>query len=304
MIRRLALAAWVAVSVALIPTPTRATTVPKFPDFSNNDPCYCAATLKAHGIKGEIDKANQGTRFIDSTFAGMVADAKLHKLPVGGYDFDELYTAKEAYTFIERLRAVGINRNTVRTFPPTLDVEYGNANRAGLEHQLAVLFRVYGRAQIYTGSFYWEEHFGCWKPPKVTFWIAGYPTARTPCGVPSTSWYAHQYTDHGYNGAGFADLSYFRGTASLFSHYTQALPVQLNVAGLRASLLAHQKERAVLHADIDTRQCRHGQHNLPRYPVRLRLRYHTLCGRWIARGKVVIKVEKRIERELRGSRRQ
>lgn len=289
-----------AVAAAALAVPATAVAVPQFPDFSNNDPCYCAATLKVHGIKGEIDKANQGTRFIDSTFAGMVADAKLHKLPVGGYDFDELYTAQETYTFVNRLKAVGINRNTVRTFPPTLDIEYFHPTRAGVEHQLAVLFRVYGRAQIYTGSFFWEEHFGCWAPPKVTFWIAGYPTARTPCGVPSTRWYAHQYTDHGFNGAGLADLSRFRGTAALFSHYTQAVPVQLDVAGLRASLLVHQKERAVLHANIETRQCRPGQHNLPRSPRRLRLRYHTLCGRWLARGAVIIRVEKRIKRELRG----
>jgi GH25 family lysozyme M1 (1,4-beta-N-acetylmuramidase) len=271
----------------------------QFPDFSNNDPCYCAVALKTHGIIGEIDKANQGTRFVDSTFVGMVADAKRHKLPVGGYDFDELYTAEETYTFVERLKAAGINRSTVRTFPPTLDVEYGHVSRSGLEHQLAVLFRVYGRAQIYTGTPFWESHFGCWVPAKVTFWIAGYPSAKRPCGLSGSRYLAHQFTDHGFNGAGYADLSDFFG--STFNHFIQAVPVQLNVAGLKASLLVHQKERAVLHADINVRQCRKGQHNLPRYPLRLRLKYHKLCGRWIARGRVIMEVEARIEKQLKAA---
>src|SRR5674476_1603514 len=135
-----------AVAAAALAVPATAQAANKFPDFSNNDPCYCANTLAHRGYKGEIDKANQGTRFIDLTFAAMVQDAKNHNLAVTGYDFDETYTAAEAYTFVARLKAAGIEKNSLRTFPPALDVEYGNSNRAGLEHQLAVLFRTYGRA--------------------------------------------------------------------------------------------------------------------------------------------------------------
>jgi hypothetical protein len=291
---------WITVAVAatiLAVVPSSAV-AGQFPDFSNNDPCYCAAQLKHHGIIGAIDKANQGTGFIDLTFAGMVADAKAHKLPIGGYDFDELYTAQEAYTFVARLKAVGINRSTVRSFPPTLDIEYGHANRAGLEHQLAVLFRVYGRVQIYTGSYYWEEHFGCWAPANVTFWIAGYPSAKRPCGVSGAHYLAHQFTDHGFNGAGYADLSDFFGPT--FAHFIQAVPVQLNTAGLKASLTKHQQERKVMHGDIDRHKCRPGQHNLPRNPQSLRLKFHSLCGRWLLRGAEIIRVESRIRKSLRG----
>lgn len=196
-----------------------------FPDFSNNDPCYCGAQLKAHGHAGEIDKANQGTGFLDRTFAPMVKDAYAHGLAVGGYDFDQLYTADETYTFVRQLEAAGIHKNTPRTFPPTLDVEFGLASRTGLEHQLAVLFRTYGRAQIYTGAWYWLPHFGCWTPPHVTFWLSGYPIASLLCSLSPSLWLSHQFTDHGYTGAGavpFADMSVFRGTSSQWASYVRA----------------------------------------------------------------------------------
>lgn len=190
-----------------------------YPDFSNNDPCYCAAVLKAHGHPGEIDKANQGIGFTDSTFIRMAKDARAHGVAVGGYDFDQEYTAAETYKFVKQLRAAGIYRSTPNTFPPTLDVEYGAANRAGLEHQLVVLFREYGRAQIYTGSWYWLPHFGCWVPAHVAFWLSGYPVASLLCGLPGSMWVEHQFTDHGYNGAGYSDMTVWRGSQASFNAF-------------------------------------------------------------------------------------
>lgn len=273
-----------------------------FPDFSNNDPCYCAAALKAHGHAGEIDKVNQGVGFIDRTFSRMAADAKAHGLSVGGYDFDQEYTAREAYTFVERLKASGITRSATRTFPPTLDVEFGVPSRAGLEHQLAVLFRVYGRAQIYTGAWYWLPHFGCWIPPKVTFWLSGYPTASILCGLPESRWVAHQYTDHGFNGAFSSDMSRWLGSTAGFKGFVQAKSKQITAAQVKAaktaSLHAHERERRELHGDIERHQCRKGQHVIPRLPLRTRRHLHNdLCPRWIKRGAADIKVIHRYRRE-------
>lgn len=220
-----------------------------FPDFSNNNPCYCARELRAYGHVGEIDKANQGTGFIDRHFAPMVQEAKRHGLAVGGYDFDQQYTAAEAYTFIARLKAAGIYRGTPRTFPPTLDVEFGLASRSGLEHQLAILQRVYGRAQVYTGAWYWLPHFGCWVPRGVTFWLSGYPLASLLCGLPSSMWAAHQFSDHAPTGARQvpnADMSVFRGSAGQFAAYVQVGKAKATKRQLQEQLWHLYRERTAL----------------------------------------------------------
>lgn len=262
-----------------------------YPDFSNNDPCYCAAGLKAHGHPGEIDKVNQGVGFIDSTFPRMAADAKAHRLIVGGYDFDQEYTAREAYVFVERLHRAGIYRGTPRTFPPTLDVEWGMPSRSGLEHQLAVLSRVFGRAQIYTGGWYWLPHFGCWVPPHVAFWLSGYPVAELFCGLVEAAFVAHQFTDHGYNGAGFSDMTVWRGSTASFATFTQSGPMSTQRhAGQRRALRAQEALRRELHGDIERHHCRLGQHATPRS-------YHTVCGRWLHEGNAAIRVIARYHRE-------
>lgn len=248
-----------------------------FPDFSNNDPCYCGAQLRAHGHPGEIDKVNQGVGFIDRTFGPMVADARRHGLCVGGYDFDQDYTAAEAYTLVAGLHHAGIYRHTTCTFPPTLDVEFGLPSKAGLEHQLAVLRREYGRAQIYTGGWYWTPHFGCWVPKGVRdgwvkFWLSGYPTTSLPCGVPARSWKSHQYTDHGYTGAPqvpYSDMS--RYLAGDFASFVQLAKPKPTKAQLRAQLHHLYRERtgvkgriAALSALLTRHGCRPPHHATPR----------------------------------------
>lgn len=272
----------------------------EYPDLSNNDPCVCAIALKAHGLVGEIDKVNQGVGFIDRTFAAMAADAKAHGLAIGGYDFDQEYTADEVYTFVKQLHAAGIYRNTPRTFPPTLDVEFGTPSWSGLEHQLAVLYREYGRAQIYTGAWYWLPHFGCRVPPRVTFWLSGYPVASLLCGLPGNRWVSHQYTDHGYIGAGhYADVSRWLGSSTAFNAFILAAKPPLTPAQRKAqklrSLRAHEALVRELHNDIDRHHCRKGKpwfgHAKPRS-------YHKVCGRWLREGRSATAVVMRYRREL------
>lgn len=264
----------------------------RFPDFSNNDPCVCGAALHAHRFAGEIDKANQGIVFLDGTFRQMVRDARQHGLAVGGYDFDQEYTAAETRTFIVQLHAAGIYRSTRDTFPPTLDVEYGLASRHGLEGQLAVLLHEYGRAQVYTGAWYWLPHFGCWVPAHVVFWLSGYPTAQLLCGLNSHAWIAHQYTEHGYTGAGqqpYADLSVFRGSRSQFAVYIQALPdrheLEAQLAHLYRERAGVQRKIAMLSALLTKYGCRPPFIPHVVLPGRELRRYHVhACPAWKAHG--------------------
>lgn len=70
-------------------------------------------------------------------------------------------------------------------------------------------------------------------------------------------------------------------------------------AAKRASLASHKHERALLHGDIDRHHCRRGQHVTPRQPPSTRRHLHNvLCPRWIKRGRVIVGVEKRLEKEL------
>lgn len=254
-----------------------------YPDLSNNDPCICGGALRAHGHPGEIDKANQGTGFIDGTFLGMIADAKRHGLAVGGYDFDQDYTVAEVYLFINRLHAAGIWRSTPNTFPPTLDVEYGNASRAGLEHQIAVLFRVYGRVQVYTGAWYWFPHFGCWIPRGVSFWLAGYPNAPLLCGLAEYRFVSHQYTDHGFNGGNYSDMSVWRGSAASFAAFVQAPRAHIEP---KPSVLHARLARALYLQKILRREiAKHGGSHGPPHPRRYAHAWH----HWINEGRALIR---------------
>lgn len=243
-----------------------------FPDLSNNDPCVCGATLRQHGLVGEIDKANQGVGFLDGTFYRMIVDAKAHGLAVGGYDFDQEYTQAEAYAFVGQLHRAGIWRNTPNTFPPTLDVEYGASSRAGVERQLAVLYQQFGRAQIYTGGWYWIPHFGCWWPRGVPAWLSGYPAASVFCGLPGSLFAIHQFTDHGYTGASWADMNVWRGSSASFDAYVHRAGPGESAAAKHRRLLAAVKARSELRQLVLKHECAPGGH-----------RHATPHTRWIRR---------------------
>jgi Glycosyl hydrolases family 25 len=234
---------------------------PKFPDFSNNDPCYCGAALRAHGIVGEIDKTNQGIGFIDRTFVGMVQNARANGLAVGGYDFVQEYNAQEVYTFINRLHAAGIWRWTTNTFPPTLDVEYGAFSYTGLQHMINILEREYGRVQIYTGGWYYEPHAGCRWPGGVSAWLSGYPNATPVCGLPSYLFAEHQFADNGFNGVTSVDLSVYRfSNFKAFVHSTPPKP-KPSPRAKEAELRAINARIRVLHNLETKHKCRiiHGR---------------------------------------------
>jgi hypothetical protein len=262
-----------------------------YPDLSNNDPCVCAATLKAHGHPAEVDKANQGVGFLDGTFYRMVVDAKAHGLAVGGYDFDSEYTTGEAYAFVGQLHRAGIWRNTPNTLPPTLDVEYGNASRAGIERQLSVLRQQFGRVQIYTGGWYWLPTLGCWWPKGVQAWLSGYPSASVFCGLPESLFAVHQYTDHGYNGASFSDMNVWRGSPASWAAFIHKPVAQPSRAQRLALLKSDQAAVLKLSKLLDRHHCRHGSaqpHS-----------FHTLCSaRWKPRGDLLHKQIVQLQHEL------
>lgn len=218
-----------------------------WPDMSNNDPCICGAAIRGHGHVGEIDKTNQGVGFTDSYFVRMVKDAARHKLAIGGYDFDSEYTANEVYKFIDRLHAGGIYKGTPNTFPPTLDVEFGAFSKTGLQHQVNILYREYGRVQIYTGGWYYLPHAGCWIPKHAEiFWLSGYPNASVFCGVSENMFKVHQYTDHGYNGGIFSDMNVWRGNGKQFNAYVHRAKPAPTKAQLQAELWREYKRRVAL----------------------------------------------------------
>lgn len=232
-----------------------------FPDYSNNDPCYCGAKLKRAGAVGEIDKVNQGTGFIDWTFPGLIKDAREHGLAVGGYDFVEDYTAKEAYVFIARLEAAGIYPNTPNTFPPTLDVEYGNFSYPGLEHMAAVIMRTYHRLQVYTGKWYWEPHAGCRWLGEASAWIAGYPSAPLFCG--ERNYRSHQFTDHGCIEKFCSDLSVYFAKSPSFAEFVgnkpKPTPVEVNKKireHYERELKVEISHREVIRALLTKHRCR------------------------------------------------
>lgn len=75
-------------------------------------------------------------------------------------------------------------------------------------------------------------------------------------------------------------------------------PPKPNRAKLSAELHVAEHTRHLLHDDIENHRCRKGEHNVPRQPERLRLIYHSLCGRWIKQGGREIALEHRLRRAL------
>jgi Glycosyl hydrolases family 25 len=191
---------------------------PTFPDLSNNNPIFNMAPVRRHGHRALMAKVNQGTRFIDQTYARMIASARANGMVVGGYDFVQDYSIAEAATFIARLKAT----NTCAgrgVLPPMLDVEYGNFSYAGLGAMINAVRRACGRVQIYTGSWYWTPHAGCRWPAGVFAVLSGYPNAPQPCGLPTALYRVHQYTDHGFNGVSNSDMNEFRGSLAQLLKY-------------------------------------------------------------------------------------
>lgn len=189
---------------------------PLYPDRSNNDPCYCGASIRAAGQRGLIVKAIQGLGFTDSTEVGMVASARAAGLAVGVYDFDQDYSVAEAARFVQRAQAAGIFPHTPNTFPLYLDVEFGNFSYTGLLAQIAYLHRAGYRVGIYTGDWYWGPHAGCRWPAGTSAWLSGYPNATVPCGT--SGYNAHQFTSTP------IDLTAYLGTFAQFEAFVQATP--------------------------------------------------------------------------------
>lgn len=197
---------------------------PTYPDLSNNDPVLDMAPIRAHGHLLVVLKANQGG-YIDRYFAPMAADAHLHGLCVGGYDFAQDYTANEAWIFVGRLHAAGIYRNSTCTAPPTIDVEYGAFSIGGLKAMIHVVLSQYGRVNIYTGCWYWSPHAGSFWPAGVTAWLSGYPNALRCAGIAPALYTQHQYTDNGFNGSRDSDMNIYLGSVTALRTFMHAAPV-------------------------------------------------------------------------------
>lgn len=236
-----------------------------FPDLSNNDPVYNMRAVARHGHPAFVGKVNQGTRFVDRTYARMVREARAAGMSAGGYDFVQNYNAREAYLFVDLLKRTS-TCNGARTLPPTLDVEYGAYNTAGLRHMLAIVVRSCGRAQIYTGAWYWGPHAGCWWPANTVGWISGYPYAPKVCGLPGSLYLVHQFGDNIYNGVLRGDMNRWLGTPAQWQTFTGSKPDQRPLL----------KRRARLRGLLLTRKCRARRHrHKPLGPK---------CSRWFAEG--------------------
>jgi Glycosyl hydrolases family 25 len=205
-----------------------------FPDLSNNDPCVCGGAIRRAGNQGLIVKVNQGTYYRDPWAAPMVRSARAAGLAVGGYDFVSEYSRAEAAVMTEQLVRAGITRRTARTFPPVLDVEYGPANRAGLEEMIRYLTKQFGRVMIYTASWFWTPHFGSWWPRGVTAWVAGYPEATPLPGLPERLKVAHQFSDHEWFGGGYGDMSVWLKSKVAFDRFVRTPFVETHAEKTRA----------------------------------------------------------------------
>ncbi len=225
-----------------------------YPDLSNNDPASCSQMrlIASHHHPAVYLKVNQGLGFTDAYFAPQVRCAQRAGMVPGGYDFVSEYSAAEANRFVALLHAAGMFKTTPNWLPPTLDVEYGSANRAGLQRMIDILFAAFGRVNIYTGGWYWTPHFGCFWPAHVTAWISGYPTAPAVCGLPASLYSQHQFTDAGNNGAFASDMTVWLGSAAAFrafAHIPAPVSHAVQIARVRAL-------RATLRALLTKRGCR------------------------------------------------
>lgn len=200
-------------------SPPTASRIAPYPDLSNNDPASCSQMKKiAARSKLVYLKVNQGTGFTDQTFRPMLRCARKYGMSVGGYDFVSQYTVAEARHFTALLKQAGLTREAAKTAPPTLDIEYGNATRSGVQQMVNYVKKQFGRVNIYTGNWYWAR-LGCWWPKGVPAWLAGYPTASPVCGLPSRLYTQHQYADNAFNGAFPSDMNVWRGSQAAFSTF-------------------------------------------------------------------------------------
>lgn len=193
-----------------------------YPDLSNNNPVTDSQMRSiSRGHDAIYLKTNQGTGFVDQTFARMAHSARRHGMAAGGYDFVSCYCAAEARLMVKVLHAAGQTRAARRWLPPTLDVEYGSASRSGVRSMVRILRAAFGRVNIYTGAWYWTPRLGCFWPKRVSSWLSGYPHASVVCGLHPRLYTQHQYTDRGYNGATTSDMSVWRGSAASFKRFAR-----------------------------------------------------------------------------------
>lgn len=250
-----------------------------YPDLSNNNALGAGAIagVARAGHRLLSAKTNQGTTFIDRTFRSMVIAARANGLATQGYDFVSCYCAAEARTFVSILRNAGMTRDATRWGPPVLDIEYGSASRGGVQVMVNILRAEFGRVAIYTGAWYWTPHLGQWWPAGVQGWLAGYPSAPRCCGLPAYLFVAHQYTDHGFNGASNSDMNLYlspAGGASFDSYIRAAAPKPPHVSK-HAHLAKLYARRKALRGVLAAHGCRTKRHGARR------------CKVWFAHGDAV-----------------
>lgn len=246
------------------------------PDVSNNDPFFTWHPVRAHGHPFAYNKIIQGTRFVDLTAAGMASAQRAASIVPGGYDFLEVCrtsSAGEARLFASRLKAIGL---TGKAFVPIGDAEWPlkapcsvAAARAWITSWIDTVHALVGRwPGIYTGAWWSNPNLGCWRPPHALRWVSGFGSRGSlpiPCGWGGVDLW--QYTDAGFNGVTFTDMSRLEVPQSRF----EARPARRNK---KAELNALYRQRKKVRALIVKHACRPGQHAKPR-------RYHTVCGYWL-----------------------
>lgn len=216
-----------------------------FPDFSNNNPQSCAAfgRIKAAGHQLVYLKANQGT-WVDPTFHYQALCARSHGLAVSGYDFVSSYSVREAQVFVSVLRAAGLGS---RGPPATLDIEYANASRPGVQAMRNTVAAAFGHVQIYTGCWYWCSRLGAFWPSGTYGWLAGYPSAPILRGMPGVRYLSHQFSDRAPNGTGgTSDMSVYlpaHGKPSFATYIGKTAPKPVSEKTLRHRQLVHDYQR-------------------------------------------------------------
>lgn len=274
------------------------------PDVSNNDPFFNWHPVQEHGHPFGYDKVIQGTRFVDSTAAGMASAQRAATVIPGGYDFLEVCRTSasgEARLFASRLKAIGL---VGHAFVPMGDAEWPlslacspSQARSWLASWQSTLHSLIHRwAGFYTGAWWWNPNVGCWRPPHGALrWVSGYIVRRLlpipACWGGVDLW---QYTDSGFNGVSHTDMSVLETSQSKFLGTPEQTPAQKRAAKLR-SLRTHEATVRELHGDIDRHHCRKGK---PWYGHAFPRQYHSLCERWLRLGERATEVVVRYKREL------
>lgn len=197
-------------------TPARAgglVSAPTGPDVSNNDPIMIWAPVRGAGHPFAYVKLSQGAGFVDGTARFQMAQIHRSGIHGGGYDFAEVCAVpvqSETSLFLNRRKATGSVG-----LPPVLDAEWPLSPpcsvaqaRTWVSSWIRIVARATDRSPvIYTGAWWWNPNLGCWWPHGVRLWLAGYSTSlpEGPCSAPKPVLW--QYTDNGWNGASFTDMS-------------------------------------------------------------------------------------------------